>query len=321
MQNATARIKFETLRSLDHIETLEIENHNQNSISQQHSIHHLSDHHHSSQNSSSNHLQNHLHMSQHHNTQQNQQQQIIQTTIIQPQNISQSPQVSSITIHHPHLHQQLTPPSNHVITTCSSPASMDASSRTTTITTTSANLHEHHHNHHPVMQITHHSLPPPSMQSQSPQIIQIHHHNPHSQQPPPNSHQQQQQHTLVHTIKTEDVDIKPSIHELMAANNMEVDMSNNNSNNTNSNSNNNQQHNESSIQGMVVTPEIVTMITPSTIGLYQIFPRWIAIFTLDICLNLRVHQIPIPSHFLQLDFLSNFSPEAIVPQKPSKTFK
>jgi hypothetical protein len=52
----------------------------------------------------------------------------------------------------------------------------------------------------------------------------------------------------------------------MAAGNMEVDgSSQNNNNNLNNNNNNN---NSDTGQGMVVTPEIVTMITPSQMGLY-----------------------------------------------------
>lgn len=103
--------------------------------------------------------------------------------------------------------------------------------------------------------------------------MQQHHGNYHSY-----GQQQIIQHPLIHTIKTEDVDIKPSsesrpffivydktnmqtdnpVHELMAASNMEVDSSNNND----------------SVHGIIVTPEIVTMMSPNQMGkISRIFSR------------------------------------------------
>ena len=86
-------------------------------------------------------------------------------------------------------------------------------------------------------------------QFQNIQKGQFHHHQQIQQQI-------LQQHPMIQTIKTEDVDIKPSIHELMAASNMEVDANTNNSDSNN-------------VHGIVVTPEIVTMMTPTQMGNYQ----------------------------------------------------
>ncbi|KAL7025673.1 hypothetical protein ACKWTF_013590 [Chironomus riparius] len=55
-----------------------------------------------------------------------------------------------------------------------------------------------------------------------------------------------QHHQIIETIKTEDVDIKPSIHDLMGVGNMDVDGQGNNNEN---------------VHGIIVTPEIANMMT------------------------------------------------------------
>jgi hypothetical protein len=108
----------------------------------------------------------------------------------------------------------------------------------------------HHQNNH--QQQVHH------------QIVQhvIHHPHQQQQQQQITIHQQQQQqqsrpiihhHQIIETIKTEDVDIKPSIHELMSVGSMDVDAQ--------------QSNNGENVHGIVVTPEIGNMMTtPTQIG-------------------------------------------------------
>jgi hypothetical protein len=102
--------------------------------------------------------------------------------------------------------------------------------------------HHHHqqqHQHQPIPHI--HTL------HHGPQTITIH------QAPRPII----QHHQIIETIKTEDVDIKPSIHELMSVSGMEVD---------------GQANNNESVHGIVVTPEIANMMatTPtSQIGMIE----------------------------------------------------
>lgn len=110
-----------------------------------------------------------------------------------------------------------------------------------------------HHPNHQQQQQQH-------QQHQQHQQQQQHQHQQHQQQQITLQQQQQsrpiiQHHQIIETIKTEDVDIKPSIHELMSVGNMDVD-GQQSSNNGGEN-----------VHGIVVTPEIGNMMTtPTQIG-------------------------------------------------------
>jgi DNA polymerase III alpha subunit (gram-positive type) len=154
------------------------------------------------------------------------------------------------------------------VTTCSSPVtSLNDYKTNSTVTTTvqsTINHDEHnrqsldHHNHH-------HNLNNHQQQHQQQQQQQQQQNQQQQQQQTQQHHQipshhsflsiQQsrpiiQQHQIIETIKTEEIDIKPTIHDLMAGNidQMEVDGQGNNN--------------------IIVTPEIANMMsTPSQIGM------------------------------------------------------
>jgi hypothetical protein len=113
--------------------------------------------------------------------------------------------------------------------------------------------HQHHHHHqqsHQTQiqpQLTHHIIP---------HITTLHHHHHHQHLPQQITIQQArpliQHHQIIEAIKTEEVDVKPSIHDLISVGGMEVDGPTNNNEN---------------VHGIVVTPEIANMMsTPTQIG-------------------------------------------------------
>jgi hypothetical protein len=153
------------------------------------------------------------------------------------------------------------------VTTCSSPVtSLNDYKTNSTVTTTvqsTINHDEHnrqsldHHNHHHNLnnhQQQHQQQQQQQQQNQQQQQQQTqqHHQIPshHSFLSIQQSRPIIQQHQIIETIKTEEIDIKPTIHDLMAGNidQMEVDGQGNNN--------------------IIVTPEIANMMsTPSQIGM------------------------------------------------------
>lgn len=107
---------------------------------------------------------------------------------------------------------------------------------------------QQHHQHHQQSQLTHHIIP---------HITTLHHQHHHQHLPHHITIQQArpliQHHQIIETIKTEEVDVKPSIHDLISVGNMEVDGQTNNNEN---------------VHGIVVTPEIANMMStqPTQIG-------------------------------------------------------
>lgn len=115
--------------------------------------------------------------------------------------------------------------------------------------------HQQHHQHqhqqqqhqqqqHQQTQLTHHIIPHIT-------TLQQHHHQHHL---PQHITIQQarpliQHHQIIETIKTEEVDVKPSIHDLISVGGMEVDGQTNNNEN---------------VHGIVVTPEIANMMSTPT---------------------------------------------------------
>lgn len=198
---------------------------------------------------------------------------------------SHHPSVSSGSpiLHHSHH----SPQQVQIITTCPSPvATLSELGLKTSIITTNASMNHHDENnhvlehHHQHQQQQHHQQH--QQQQQQLHRQQEHYHNQQQQQSDQQQQQQQhhqivqhiqtihhpqqqqlqlqqqsrpiiQHHQIIETIKTEDVDIKPSIHELMSVGNMDVDGQ--------------QSNNGENVHGIVVTPEIGNMMTtPTQIG-------------------------------------------------------
>jgi hypothetical protein len=186
---------------------------------------------------------------------------------------SHHPTVSSSSpiLHHTHH----SPAQVQIITTCPSPVTSlsELGLKNQTIITTAQMSHEdnrtieHHHHHHQQHQ-QHQQHHQENNHHQNNHQQQVHHqivqhviHHQHQQPQQITIHQQQQQqsrpiihhHQIIETIKTEDVDIKPSIHELMSVGSMDVDAQ--------------QSNNGENVHGIVVTPEIGNMMTtPTQIG-------------------------------------------------------